>query len=259
MSTQSVVHESAKPGNKTIRAYVEHVQGEFGPALTAFAEEYWDKSIAGQDESPAAMKSRLRELASAAIASEDDEQRSELTILYSDFIYEISVSDSAGVWKQAFLRFSQRVNDAFSAIAKSRGGDQISRVKKYVNEHLADSLSLTSVADEFYLNHSYLSRLFKEKTGSTFSEYLSAQRIEVAKQLLSGTDLSVVDVAARVGYGMSDSFSRLFKKATGLPPQKYRSLYSASRGGAAGIRNTPVVDMGPCAADQNGADFFAKR
>lgn len=94
----------------------------------------------------------------------------------------------------------------------------------YMNQSYSEPLSLSSVADCFYISSGYLSRIFKEITGFTFTEYLSSIRIREAKKLLMDTRLKVTQIADQVGYGSITQFGRVFKQITGHPPLYYRSL-----------------------------------
>ncbi len=96
------------------------------------------------------------------------------------------------------------------------------QVKKYIEEHYAENITLKSVADLFYLNASYLSSLFKGKTGGNFNKYLTTIRINHARTLLTSLDMPVNDIAAVTGYNDPNYFSKAFKKRTGKTPSEYR-------------------------------------
>ncbi|MDF2988132.1 MAG: response regulator [Eubacterium sp.] len=96
-------------------------------------------------------------------------------------------------------------------------------VKEYIHNNYTDSnISLSEVAKKFYLNLSYLSRIFKEETGQTFVDYLMKLRMERAFKLLGETDLMVYQIAEMVGINDSHYFSICFKKYTGLSANDYR-------------------------------------
>ncbi|TDF96157.1 helix-turn-helix domain-containing protein [Paenibacillus piri] len=99
----------------------------------------------------------------------------------------------------------------------------IGDMKAYIESHFADpDLSLTVLSDQFELHPNYLSRLFKEEFGEKFIDYLTKMRIERAKKLLAETGHSVQDVSVQVGYTLSVSFIRVFKKHVGMTPGDYR-------------------------------------
>lgn len=98
----------------------------------------------------------------------------------------------------------------------------IYKICKYIQEHLGEDLSLVRLAELHYFNPSYLSRFFKQERGVKLSEYIDDCRLKRAKELLSMTEYKVRDVALMVGYEAAHSFTRFFKKASGMTPQEYR-------------------------------------
>ncbi len=102
------------------------------------------------------------------------------------------------------------------------GGDVIQYAKAYIRAHI-ETASLDSLASYLSLSSVYVSRLFKEKTGQSFSDFYQACRFEKAKELLSDPGLSVILVAKCVGYTNATNFARAFKLACGESPTEYRS------------------------------------
>ena len=98
----------------------------------------------------------------------------------------------------------------------------ITGITKYLQEHLAEDLSLSVLAEEFHLNPQYISQLFKNEIGVNFLTYLTNIRMEKAKKLLLSTSLSVAEVAEKSGYGDYRVFSKVFKKSEGITPSQYR-------------------------------------
>ena len=95
----------------------------------------------------------------------------------------------------------------------------------YIGERFADSrISMNGVAERFYLNPSYFSKLFHEETGETFSKYVARLRMERAKQLLKETTLKVYEIAEKVGYNDFRHFTKMFKECEGLTPGQYREF-----------------------------------
>ena len=72
------------------------------------------------------------------------------------------------------------------------------------------------------LSPNYLSAVFSQEMGTTFVEYLTARRMEKARELLQHSDLRSGEIAAAVGYKDSHYFSFLFKKTQGCTPRDYR-------------------------------------
>lgn len=127
--------------------------------------------------------------------------------------------------KEAFRYLRRTAEDIFDFKRLDERGKTahvIDRVCQYIEEHLDQDITLVHLAERYFFNPSYLSRLFKQERGINLSEYIEKCRIRRAKELLKEGDLKVRDVAPLVGYDAAHSFTRFFKKATGLTPQEYR-------------------------------------
>lgn len=109
---------------------------------------------------------------------------------------------------------------------EKRAEDVIDWLKSYIyrNIHDQDELSLVRLADQVHFNPSYLSRLFKQKTGLNLSDYISDIRVQKAKELLQDMNMKIYEVAQALGYSSSANFVRFFRKATEISPQEYRDI-----------------------------------
>lgn len=92
----------------------------------------------------------------------------------------------------------------------------------YINDHLAQELTLEQLAAQASLSPFYFSRLFKRETGFSPHQYILAARINNAKFLLHSTGDSVKSICFTVGFTSESSFCTAFKKETGLTPSGYR-------------------------------------
>lgn len=95
----------------------------------------------------------------------------------------------------------------------------------YISEHLHTKITLENLAEHTKLNPSYLSRLFKQETGLTISEYIQNTRIETAKNMLIYSDYSSAEIASILSFSDQSYFTEVFKKHTGLTPKKYQSMH----------------------------------
>lgn len=98
----------------------------------------------------------------------------------------------------------------------------IARITAFIDTNYAQPLTLDSVARQFYLSPSYLSRYFKSQMGENFVDYLTRIRMEHAIQLMKTTTLMIHEVARLVGYENINYFSKLFKRVTGKSPREFR-------------------------------------
>ncbi len=101
----------------------------------------------------------------------------------------------------------------------------------YMRDNLHRRRSLGELARAAQLSPVHLRRVFKRETSLTPAQYLSALRIERAKELLESSSLSVKEIAAEVGTGDVSHFVRNFEKTTGLPPTRHRARYHQNRRG----------------------------
>lgn len=127
--------------------------------------------------------------------------------------------DLAEVFKQVLFELLRRIRLA----AQSNNKQQlVLRIKQYIKTHYQSPLSLDQLANEFFINPSYLSKLFKDETAERLSDYITAVRLEKAKQILSSSGARIQDVASHVGYDDYRYFCTVFKKSTGVTPLQYR-------------------------------------
>ena len=98
----------------------------------------------------------------------------------------------------------------------------INGITRFMQEHLAEEISLSALSEEFHMNPQYISQLFKNEIGVGFLAYLTSIRMEKAKKLLLSTSLSIGEVAEQSGYGDYRVFTKVFKKSEGITPSQYR-------------------------------------
>ncbi|CAH0120642.1 Regulator of RpoS [Paenibacillus sp. CECT 9249] len=125
----------------------------------------------------------------------------------------------------------QFVTEAFMAAASEGAKQKMQRKSKlivdvlhYLEEHYMEDISLQKLAERFFVNASYLSRLFKEEVGEIFTKHVMRLRIERACRLLRTTHMKVYEVSEAVGYRDVKYFNKIFKDITGMTPADHRSL-----------------------------------
>ncbi len=100
----------------------------------------------------------------------------------------------------------------------------IQKAKSFIDTNFNDpSLKMNQVAEKFNISPGHFSTVFSQEIGETFRDYLTNLRINRAKELLRSTDLKSSEIALQVGYNDPHYFSTIFKKNTGLPPQRFRA------------------------------------
>ncbi|WP_309121446.1 response regulator [Paenibacillus sp.] len=104
-----------------------------------------------------------------------------------------------------------RLAGCVAAAGADRPADAVAKAIRYMEANYAEPITLGSMAEMLYLNPAYFSALFKQKTGVTFVERLTAIRVEAAKHLLAATNALVTEVAERTGFRHVRHFNRVFK------------------------------------------------
>jgi YesN/AraC family two-component response regulator len=103
------------------------------------------------------------------------------------------------------------------------------QVKKYVDENYFEDLSLSSVARQFWVDRSYLSKAFKQVTGSNFILYISKERINKAAEYILKSSLSLLEISNLAGFEDYAYFNRVFRKIMGVSPSEYRASVQNKR------------------------------
>ena len=115
------------------------------------------------------------------------------------------------------------------AMRNSIQTDTVEEIKKYIDGNICDyTLSLTSVAEAFDMNPSYISRLFKQKTSCNFSKYIMAVRIDRAVEIIQNGNQKVYEIAEQTGFIDPHYFGVCFRKVTGMSVSEYRDSLAAN-------------------------------
>ena len=125
-----------------------------------------------------------------------------------------------------FLQFMVEIN-RMSVLQKDnlkqkKESPLVSGVLNYVAEHISEELSLEKLCTQLFVSKNVLYKAFRVSYGCTVNKYITAKRIETAKELLCNKNQSVTLTAEMVGFDNYSYFSKLFKKYTGFSPCSYR-------------------------------------
>lgn len=139
--------------------------------------------------------------------------------------YRLSVMNKLALLMIFAIRRNEQNSLTHPATTVSTKHKKIEDVASYIIMHYTEPLSLESIADTFYINKCYLSRIFKEVTSFTVNEFINIQRINKAQELLTSTTLSITKVAEECGYESLTYFEKVFRTYRETSPLKYRNKY----------------------------------
>lgn len=123
-----------------------------------------------------------------------------LTMLYFDLLQQNEVAKNAG---EVPIQEAMR------------------RAEHFINQNFMEQISLKETAAYIGISPAYLSRIFHREHGISFTKYLTARRLETAKELLQTTRLQTAEVAARCGFTTSSYFIKVFREHYGVTPRNY--------------------------------------
>lgn len=105
------------------------------------------------------------------------------------------------------------------------GEDAFNRALDHLNKSYMDDMTLDTLAAYAGFSRYTLSRMFRQHTGLTFTQYLSKRRVDMAMELLSSTKMPVTQVALQCGFNSIATFNRVFREVKGCTPTQYRVIY----------------------------------
>lgn len=112
--------------------------------------------------------------------------------------------------------------NAINAVNLTKSQKNAEKILEYIDENLSHDISLNDIADWIGFSPSYVSKVFKENIGKSYTDYLNGSRIEMAKKLLRNTQLTIKEVGFRMGFNSIQTFMRTFKKYEGITPGQFR-------------------------------------
>ena len=108
-------------------------------------------------------------------------------------------------------------------LVQPRRTDIWESLQSYLAQHLTEKLAIETIAENFSISVSTLSRVVMQHTGTTAGKWILSERLLLARQYLRNTSLPVAEISAKCGIPDYNYFSRLFRRETGRSPREYRA------------------------------------
>ncbi len=137
--------------------------------------------------------------------------------------------DSLNAWLLTVEKLLESVFSGSSERWTTETEDMLVKVNRYIQEHYAEPISLTQIAEQFNYNSSYLSRIYKQNMREGLSEHIVRTRIEAACRLLLGGGMSVGEIAEQCGFQTTKYFITVFKRVKGLTPKAWREAQKTDK------------------------------
>lgn len=134
-----------------------------------------------------------------------------------------NISELSTMTSRMLEEFIQGVREAKN---KQHISHQIQNVSEFIKRHLHEKITLKDIAHHIGYTEYYLSHKFKEEMGTTINRYIREAKVEEAKRLLSGTEMSIIDISDELGFSNRSFFYSSFRKETTMSPSEYRDYYS---------------------------------
>lgn len=147
-----------------------------------------------------------------------------MTDLFSDYpdyyrsIYRQRTTEQIVNWLNVFC---QKLSAYIQERKSTHTNHTVNMVKRYINDHISEKLTLNDVASRFNITPNYLSQLFKKYSNQGFNEYVTATKINEAKKLMSEGTMKIYEISDSLGFESSFYFSKVFKKLEGISPKDY--------------------------------------
>ncbi len=135
-------------------------------------------------------------------------------------LYEVKTAGEIKKWAEALLK---TLVNATSRNLEAPENKIVINARKYIMENYNRDITLEDVAASVFLSPVYFSRLFKQKTGENFIDFLLKLRMDKAREFLTFPEYKIYEICTMVGYKSTKYFYGLFKNHTGYTPTEYRN------------------------------------
>lgn len=144
-----------------------------------------------------------------------------------EYVLKIAVLEELpGAVEKAAGRLEKQQEE--SAFTEKEEGEKdteslYNQMARYIEENYQSKITLDDIAEKLHANRSYLSRLYKSRSGINLFDDILRRRIEKAKEYMDSTDWKIYEVSEAVGFDDTGYFSRVFRKYSGMSPKEYKN------------------------------------
>ncbi len=139
---------------------------------------------------------------------------------YSSFCTDYSLTALLLELSQQFIHASLKLNEL-----PNTGGGNFNILLEWIRLNITEEFTIDELAEKFNYNKDYMSRMFKKHLGVSPKKYINGMKILKAKQYLGMLDLSIKEIAYKLGFKDEKYFMKLFKEYENLTPSTYRNAY----------------------------------
>jgi YesN/AraC family two-component response regulator/quercetin dioxygenase-like cupin family protein len=133
------------------------------------------------------------------------------------------------VLQEAVTEFSKESINILNAMLLNGKYELINKINLYIENNFYQHLTLSYLAEIFFISPNYLSTIFNEKNGISLKDYINKLRIKKAKKYLEETDMKISEISKLVGYSQLSYFGSIFNKLEGCTPNEFRGRAKKSR------------------------------
>lgn len=188
-----------------------------------YYDEIMEGLIRSKYETVLSSVMRMMFMIRSAFPSVADSDQSRVPDLLQGFFINIESIESLEEIQRNFEEIFKGIVASLDTNKQNKRHMIVTRIKKMIAEQYRDpNLNLSVLAEEFQMSHVYLGRIFKESTGQSVVEHITAVRMEHVKHLLDESNLTTKEIVEQCGWEDSNYFYILFKKHFGMPLSQYR-------------------------------------
>lgn len=141
------------------------------------------------------------------------------------------LADDAGA--PQLIEWARHLAVSYARLHQRMSNQLLQTINEWLQRNLSSGVTLQAAATQVYMSPNYLSRIFKEAAGETFSNYVFRYKMEYAQQMLLNSDAKVFEIGAQIGYRDTRYFIKVFKAHTGMSPAEYRRKLRRNAGNPA--------------------------